>query len=370
MPIPFSDAIADRLLVSQNSGSGAGIATRVKSGGSWRWSDQLYAKTGGSWQRVRQAYVKTGGTWQTWHHADDVYTFYIELPINPNWTYNNAVNLPPEWNKGYGTANNHLNAFNLYSWLKAGVYTSPSLGRTYQDGDILRGHIKITGDLTANAMIGDWNDGSYGGVGMNIDGTYGALQIPQQAGNTNESRIYVEIASGKTVGAEGGRGGNTYGTGSNPYGQNGGDAMMIRKPTYIENNGNIWAGGGGGGSGNNGVCVGTYYYNYNCGKNCYRQGSGNNYNTAYGSGGGGGAGNPAGNGGKGGDGRWSNDGSNNAGGNAANHDGCNSYKGGKGGNPGQDGSNASYNGGQAGRYIWGYGFATWITTGDRRGRTS
>ena len=55
MPIPFSDAIADRLLVSQNSGSGAGIATRVKSRASWTWSDQIYAKTGRSWQRERQA---------------------------------------------------------------------------------------------------------------------------------------------------------------------------------------------------------------------------------------------------------------------------------------------------------------------------
>tara|TARA_B100001996_G_scaffold64386_1_gene46410 strand:- start:2220 stop:3308 length:1089 start_codon:yes stop_codon:yes gene_type:complete len=362
MSIPFSESIADRLLVSQNSGSGKGAATRVKDGGSWRWSDMVYAKHNGSYQRVKEAYVKTAGTWQTWHHSENVFTFYLELPLNNNTRWGSG-SLPANWTHGYGNQGNnqYQYAFNLSHWLVGGAYISPTLGRAYQSGDVVRGHIKVNGTMEART----WNDSGIGGNGNSTNATYGALQIPDTVGNSTHTRIYLEVTSNGKIAGYGGNGGAVAGGGAN-----GGDALYLRREAWIENNGKIWSGGGGGGSGSNGYCVGTYYYNYNCGKNCYRQGSGNNYNTAYGGGGGGGATSPAGSGGKNGNNSYAQSGSANGGGSGGGSDGCNSSGGGSGGNPGQNGNGSSYNGGQTGRYIWGSNYVKqWIATGDRRGRT-
>tara|TARA_B100000029_G_scaffold5786_1_gene6331 strand:+ start:5480 stop:6571 length:1092 start_codon:yes stop_codon:yes gene_type:complete len=363
MSIPFSESVAEYLLVENNSGSGRGIAARPKSGGSWRWSDNLSAKSGGSWRTIKQAYIRTSGAWETWFEMEKVFTFYLELPLNNN-TRDGSGNLPANWVHGYGQNGNQNNAQHLYSfhlrdWLQSGAYVSPTLGRAYQSGDIVRGHIYINGHMESRSHT------AQNGGGLNINGQYGALQIDDQCGNSTHTRIYVQLTGNGRLSGYGGNGGAVTGGGGNA-----GDAMFLRRQAWIQNDGKMWAGGGGGGSGSNGNCVGTYYYNYNCGKNCYRQGTGYNYNTAYGGGGGGGATAPAGSGGKNGNNSYAQNGSANSGGSGGNLSDCNANAGAKGGNPGQNGSNASYNGGQAGRYIWGNNYVkSWISTGDRRGRT-
>ena len=227
--------------------------------------------------------------------------------------------------------------FNLSNWLNNSGYVSPSLGRTYNNGDRIRGVIHVTGKQG-------------GDPGINI-GNFGSNSI-----------VYIKVNSNCRIAGRGGNGGN-IGSG----GQSAGTALYTRTGVFIENNGQMWGGGGGGRGGNNGQCVGTYYYNYNCGKNCYRQGTGYNYNPASGGGGGGGAGIPAGSGRQRG-----NNGSYNSGGNGGSGNGCGSNSGGKGGNPGQNasGGNSGSNG-NSGNYIDGASYVySWVKTGDRRGRSS
>ncbi len=305
MALPYDSNVANYL--------SAALHPRVKSGGTWRWADQLHVRHSGSWRTVKQAYVKSGGTWRRFHDTENVFTFSVNVS---------------------GT---RTSTFNLGSWLTSSGYSSPSLGRTYNSGDRLRGLITITGKAGGNpgVYIGSFTSGSV---------------------------VYLRINNNCRIAGRGGNGGNV-GNGAN---SGGGTALYTRTPVYIENNGQMWGGGGGGRGGNNGQCVGTYYYNYNCGKNCYRQGSGNNYNPASGGGGGGGAGIPAGSGGN-----RANNGSYNSGGNGGGGQGCGSNSGAKGGNPGQNasGGNSGSNG-NSGYYIDGSGYVySWIATGDRRGRS-
>ena len=305
MALPYDAGIANYLSPTLHS--------RIKSGGTWRWVDQLSVKSGGSWRTVKQAYVKSGGSWRKFHDAENVFTFYVTLS---------------------GT---RTSTFNLSNWLNNSGYVSPSLGRTYNNGDRIRGVIHVTGKQG-------------GDPGINI-GNFGS-----------NSRIYIKVNSNCRIAGRGGNGGN-IGSG----GQSAGTALYTRTGVYVENNGQMWGGGGGGRGGNNGQCVGTYYYNYNCGKNCYRQGTGYNYNPASGGGGGGGAGIPAGAGRQRG-----NNGSYNSGGNGGSGNGCGSNAGGKGGNPGQNasGGNSGSNG-NSGNYIDGASYVySWVSTGDRRGRSS
>ena len=305
MALPYDAGIANYLSPTLHS--------RIKSGGTWRWVDQLSVKSGGSWRTVKQAYVKSGGSWRKFHDAENVFTFYVTLS---------------------GT---RTSTFNLSNWLNNSGYVSPSLGRTYNNGDRIRGVIHVTGKQGGNPGI---NIGNFG----------------------SDSRIYIKVNSNCRIAGRGGNGGN-IGSG----GQSAGTALYTRTGVFIENNGQMWGGGGGGRGGNNGQCVGTYYYNYNCGKNCYRQGTGYNYNPASGGGGGGGAGIPAGAGRQRG-----NNGSYNSGGNGGSGNGCGSNAGGKGGNPGQNasGGNSGSNG-NSGNYIDGaYYVYSWVSTGDRRGRSS
>jgi len=305
MGLPYDAGIANYLSPTYHS--------RIKSGGTWRWVDQLSVKSGGSWRTVKQAYVKSGGSWRKFHDAENVFTFYVTLS---------------------GT---RTSTFNLSNWLNNSGYVSPSLGRTYNNGDRIKGVIHVTGNAGGNPGI---NIGNFG----------------------SESRVYIKVNSGARIAGKGGNGGNV-----GQDGQNAGTALYTRTGVFIENNGNMWGGGGGGRGGGNGQCVGTYYYNFNCGKNCYRQGTGYNYNPAAGGGGGGGAGIPAGTGGNNG----GNNGSYNSGGNGGAGNGCGSYGGGKGGNPGQDASGgAAGNIGASGRYIDGLSYVySWVATGDRRGRS-
>ena len=305
MALPYDAGIANYLSPTLHS--------RIKSGGTWRWVDQLSVKSGGSWRTVKQAYVKSGGSWRKFHDAENVFTFYVTLS---------------------GT---RTSTFNLSNWLNNSGYVSPSLGRTYNNGDRIRGVIHVTGKQGGNPGI---NIGNFG----------------------SDSRIYIKVNSNCRIAGRGGNGGN-IGSG----GQSAGTALYTRTGVYVENNGQMWGGGGGGRGGNNGQCVGTYYYNYNCGKNCYRQGTGYNYNPASGGGGGGGAGIPAGAGRQRG-----NNGSYNSGGNGGSGNGCGSNSGAKGGNPGQNasGGNSGSNG-NSGNYIDGASYVySWVSTGDRRGRSS
>ena len=305
MGLPYDAGIANYLSPTYHS--------RIKSGGTWRWVDQLSVKSGGSWRTVKQAYVKSGGSWRKFHDAENVFTFYVTLS---------------------GT---RTSTFNLGDWLNSSGYQTPSLGRTYNNGDRIRGVIHVTGKQGGNPGI---NIGNFG----------------------SNSRVYIKVNSNCRIAGKGGNGGN-IGSG----GQSAGTALYTRTGVYVENNGQMWGGGGGGRGGNNGQCVGTYYYNYNCGKNCYRQGTGYNYNPASGGGGGGGAGIPAGAGRQRG-----NNGSYNSGGNGGSGNGCGSNAGGKGGNPGQNasGGNSGSNG-NSGNYIDGASYVySWVTTGDRRGRSS
>ena len=305
MGLPYDAAIANYLSPTYHS--------RIKSGGTWRWVDKLSVKHSNSWRTVKQAYIKSGGSWRKFHDAENVFTFYVTLS---------------------GT---RTSTFNLSDWLSNSGYVSPSLNRTYNNGDRIRGVIHVTGTQGGNPGI---NIGNFGG----------------------ESRVYIKINSNCRIAGRGGNGGNV-GSG----GQSAGTALYTRTGVFIENNGNMWGGGGGGRGGQNGQCVGTYYYNYNCGKNCYRQGTGYNYNPASGGGGGGGAGIPAGAGRQRG-----NNGSYNSGGNGGSGNGCGSNAGGKGGNPGQNatGGNQGSNG-NSGYYIDGASYVySWVATGDRRGRSS
>ena len=305
MGLPYDSGIANYL--------SAKLHSRTKHSGTWRWVDQLSVRHSGSWRTVKQAYVKSGGSWRKFHDAENVFTFYVELN---------------------GT---RTSTFNLGTWLTTSGYQSPSLSRTYNNGDRIRGVIHVTGKQGGNPGI--------------YIGNYGS-----------ESQVYIKVNSNCRIAGRGGNGGNLGGGA-----QSAGTALYTRTGVHIENNGQMWGGGGGGRGGNNGQCVGTYYYNYSCGKNCYAQGTGYNYNNASGGGGGGGAGIPAGSGGNNG----GNNGSYNSGGNGGAGNGCGSNAGGSGGNPGNNGSGGnSGSNGNSGYYIDGSGYIySWIATGDRRGRS-
>lgn len=290
-----------------------GFHANVKDGGSWRYVDKLSVRSGGSWRTVKQAYVKSGNAWRTFFDQENVFTFSVST--------------------GTGT---RTSTFNLGDWLTTSNYTSPTLGRTYNSGDRIRGLITVNGNAGGDPgiYIGAFPSGS---------------------------AVYIRVNSGARVAGKGGNGGSVGGSG-----QTGGTALYTRTGVWVENNGQVWGGGGGGRGGNNGQCVGTYYYNYNCGKNCYRQGSGNNYNSAQGGGGGGGGGIPAGNAGN-----RAAAGSYNSGGNGGGGSGCGSNGGARGGDPGAAGSGGNRGtNGDAGYYVDGNSYIySWITTGDRRGRT-
>ena len=304
MGLPYDSGVANYLSPTYHS--------RIKHDGTWRWVDQLSVKSGGSWRTVKQAYVKSGGTWRKFHDAENVFTFSVELS---------------------GT---RTSTFNLGTWLSNSGYVSPSLGRTYNNGDRIKGIIHVTGTQGGNPGVYIGNFGT-------------------------ESRVYIRINSNCRIAGYGGNGGNI-----DASGQSAGTALYTRTGVFIENNGNLWGGGGGGRGGNNGQCVGVYYYTYNCGKNCYAQGTGYNYTPASGGGGGGGAGVPVGAGRQGGS-----NGSYNSGGNGGSGNGCGSNSGGKGGNPGQNGSGGnSGSNGNSGYYIDGASYVySWVANGDRRGRS-
>ena len=103
--------------------------SRIKHDGTWRWVDQLSVKSGGSWRTVKQAYVKSGGTWRKFHDAENVFTFSVELS---------------------GT---RTSTFNLGTWLSTSGYVSPSLGRTYNSGDRIKGIIHVTGTQGGNCLL-------------------------------------------------------------------------------------------------------------------------------------------------------------------------------------------------------------------------
>ena len=74
MGLPYDAGIANYLSPNYHS--------RIKSGGTWRWVDQLSVKSGGSWRTVKQAYVKSGGSWRKWHDAENVFTFSVNSVVH------------------------------------------------------------------------------------------------------------------------------------------------------------------------------------------------------------------------------------------------------------------------------------------------
>ena len=121
MGLPYDSGVANYLSPTLHS--------RIKSGGTWRWVDQLSVKSGGSWRTVKQAYVKSGGSWRKFHDAENVFTFSVELS---------------------GT---RTSTFNLGTWLSNSGYVSPSLGRTYNNGDRIKGIIHVTGTQGGNPGV-------------------------------------------------------------------------------------------------------------------------------------------------------------------------------------------------------------------------
>ena len=171
MGLPYDAGIANYLSPTLHS--------RIKHDGTWRWVDQLSVKSGGSWRTVKQAYVKSGGTWRKWHDTENVFTFAVELG---------------------GT---RTSTFNLNSWLTSSGYVSPTLGRTYNNGDRIRGVIYVTGTQGGNPGI---NIGNFG----------------------SDSRVYIRINSNCRIAGYGGNGG-----GLNANGNGGGTALYTRTPVYI-----------------------------------------------------------------------------------------------------------------------------------------
>ena len=156
MGIPYPTDVANYL--------GQGFHHHVKDGGSWRYVDRLSVKNGGSWRTVKQAYIKHSGTWRKVFDGENVFTFSVTLS---------------------GT---RTSTFNLGTWLSNNGYVSPSLGRTYNSGDRVRGLITVTGKAGGNpgVYIGNFTSGS---------------------------AIYVRVNSGARIAGRGGNGGNVGNSG-------------------------------------------------------------------------------------------------------------------------------------------------------------
>ena len=173
MGIPYPTDVANYL--------GQGFHHHVKDGGSWRYVDRLSVKNGGSWRTVKQAYIKHSGTWRKVFDGENVFTFSVTLS---------------------GT---RTSTFNLGTWLSNNGYVSPSLGRTYNSGDRVRGLITVTGKAGGNpgVYIGNFTSGS---------------------------AIYVRVNSGARIAGRGGNGGNVGNSG-----QAGSTALYSRTNMWVQN---------------------------------------------------------------------------------------------------------------------------------------
>lgn len=193
---------------------------------------------------------------------------------------------------------------------------------------------------------------------ITVNGTIGSTSTSTTAFDTGSfpagSSVYLTNNS-YIVGA-GGRGGDRSGGNGSP----GGNALTLKLPTFITNNGTI-GGGGGGGSAGGDKSTTSCQQDGCCHQTCYTA-------TGKGGGGGGGAGSVAGSGGNGGGTGSSGSlltGGSGGGGTretigSASEIGDN---GAAGGNLGQNGGNSGGTGGTRGNYIVNNNYATWVVSG-------
>lgn len=235
--------------------------------------------------------------------------------------------------------------------------------------------------IKASAQAAGWDGVSAVKIIVNVTGDVGSTSTSTYALQTGTGfpagmpPIDLNIKPSAHVvgcGGQGGRGGSVIDSTTGLGGSDGGPALRLDFPTRITNNGGIWSGGGGGAGGNGDNLDGS----------------------ANGGGGGGGAGLNGGPGGGGGPASGTDIFGNSwapavgqpgdpgtitgggAGGAGANSGTAAGGGGGIGGGPGQAGAyggqgsrpgNPSNPPGNAGNYIVGNGFATWLVTGDVRG---
>lgn len=276
--------------------------------------EHLEINIGGNWRNLENVYVKSGGSWRT---SKQVYI------------------------KSGG------------SW------------RTIHDSEVFRFKVTLTGNTNTPFNLSSYLTGQGWNGSQEIKGV--VENNRRQGGETAMNlgnitgRVYLKISSGQRIQGHGGDGGGR-GCGG---GQGGYTGLYTRTSVAIRNDGLLAGGGGGGGGGNNGTCNRTVVYQYGCmkGRQCF-----GSYQYSYGvngGGGGGGAGLPGG-GGRDGGGSGNADGGGGGGGGS----GCGSNGGGSGGGIGADGQGSSCGGGQRGAYIDGASYVySWITEGDRRGRS-
>lgn len=276
--------------------------------------NHLQVKISNNWRNLESVSVKSGGSWRT---AKEVYI------------------------KSGG------------SW------------RLVHKGDIFRFKTTLTGDTNSTFDLTSYLTGQGWNGTQEVKGV--VVTARRQGGTTAMNlgtvtgRVYLKINSGARIQGRGGNGGSRGCSG----GQDGYTGLYTRTSVAIRNDGLLAGGGGGGGGGNNGSCQGQYCWNYGCMKGSQCQSCANYSYGVNGGGGGGGAGLPGGSGRDGGG-----NGNADGGGGGGGSSGCGSNGGGRGGNIGLDGQGSSCGGGQRGAYIDGASYVySWITEGDRRGRS-
>ena len=226
MSVPYSNSIAQAL----------DKHLRIKSGGDWKYVEDVRIKNGGTWADVKEVYIKSGGTWHLVHEGE-------------HFLFNHTLSSDAQ------------NEFDLASWISGQGYSGN----------------KIKGALIINNFQQRVNLGNF----------------------SSDSKVYLRINSNKRIIGRGGNGGNA-GQNAASNGQNGQRALYTRTPFIIDNGGIIAGGGGGGAGGRNGTITQTVQETNNCmkGNQCTNQYDVTN--NTNGGGGGGGAGYPGGsNGGNG-----------------------------------------------------------------------
>ena len=223
MAVPYSNSIAEAL----------DKHLRIKSGGDWKYVEDVRIKNSGTWEDVKEVYIRSGGSWHLVHEGE-------------HFLFNHTL------------SSNAQNEFDLASWISGQGYSGN----------------KIKGALIVNNLQQRVNLGNF----------------------SSDSKVYLRINSNKRISGRGGNGGNA-GQGGASNGQNGQRALYTRTPFIIDNGGIIAGGGGGGAGGRNGTITQQVQETNNCMKGSQCTNTYDVTNNTNGGGGGGGAGYPGGSGG-------------------------------------------------------------------------
>ena len=159
MGIPYSTNIAAAL----------GKHLRIKSGGDWKYVEDVRLKNTGTWEDVKEVYVKSGGTWNLVHEGEH-FLFNHQLDTNAE------------------------NEFDLASWISGQGYSGN----------------KIKGALIVNNLQQRVNLGNF----------------------SSDSKVYLRINSDKRISGRGGNGGNA-GQNSASNGGNGQRALYTLSLIHI-----------------------------------------------------------------------------------------------------------------------------------------